>query len=71
MNTKRINSTMPAATTTQRLSAMSTAQLMFAAKELAVKSGLAYDAACTAVLAELESRVSGPSFEAFVSEIYA
>lgn len=64
-----MNATLPAPTLAQRLAAMSIAQLMFAAAELAKRPDS--DAACTAVLEELESRVSGPSFEAFVAEIYA
>ena len=64
---KRINSTLPAATLSQRLAAMSDAELMFAAAELATRN----DTLCTAVLEVLESRVDGPSFDAFVAEIYA
>lgn len=71
MTTTRINSTLPAATLAQRLAAMSTAELMFAARELASRDGASADAACTAVLETLESRVSGPSFDAFVAEIYS
>ncbi len=69
--TRRISSKLPAATLTQRLAAMSTAELMFAARELATRTGDASDTACTAVLETLEARVSGPSFDAFVAEIYA
>lgn len=69
--TKRINSTLPAATLAQRLASMSTAELMFAARELAQKTDRASDAVCTAVLEALEARVTGPSFDAFVAEIYA
>lgn len=50
---------------------MSTAELMFAARELATRTGAAADKTCTAVLETLEARVAGPSFEAFVAEIYA
>lgn len=67
--TKRINSTLPAATLSQRLAAMSDAELMFAAAELAKNP--AKDTLCTAVLEVLERRVNGPAFEAFVAEIYA
>ncbi len=67
----RINSTLPAATMAQRLASMSTAELMFAARELATRTDAASDRACTAVLDELSSRVSGPSFDAFVAEIYS
>lgn len=66
---KRINSTLPAATLAQRLASMSETELMFAAAELAKRAD--GDTACTAILEELESRVSGPSFEAFVAEIYS
>lgn len=69
MKTKRIGSNLPAATLAQRLAAMSDAELMFAARELATRTD--GDAACTAVLEALESRVDGPSFEAFVAEIYS
>lgn len=68
-NTKRITGKLPAATLAQRLASMSETQLMFAARDLAkLPDG---DAACTAVLEELESRVPGASFEAFVAEIYS
>lgn len=67
--TKRISSTLPAATLSQRLAAMSETELMFTAAELAKRAD--GDAACTAVLEELESRVPGPSFEAFVTKIYS
>lgn len=67
--TKRISSTLPAATLAQRLAAMSETELMFAARELAKRAD--GDAACTAVLEALEARVAGPSFEAFVAEIFA
>lgn len=72
-NTKRISSTLPAATLAQRLAAMSTAELMFAARELAKRpaTDAGADRACTAVLDALEARVAGPSFDAFVTEIYA
>lgn len=68
--TKRISSTLPAATLAQRLAAMSTAELMFAARGLAAKTDAASDKACTAVLDQLEARVGGPSFDAFVAEIF-
>lgn len=67
--TKRINSNLPAATLTQRLASMSETELMDAAAQLAKRTD--GDAACTAVLEELESRVPGASFEAFVTEIYS
>ncbi len=67
--TRRIDSRLPAATLAQRLAALSTAQLMDAAAALARRPD--GDAACTAVLEELESRVPGPSFDAFVAEIYS
>lgn len=67
----RIGSTLPAATLAQRLAAMSETELMFAARELARKTDDGSDLACTAVLNELEHRVAGPSFEAFVAEIYS
>ena len=66
---RRINSTLPAATIAQRLAAMSETELMFAARDLAQRPEA--DAACTAVLEALEARVPGPSFEAFVAEIFA
>jgi hypothetical protein len=66
---KRITSTLPAATLAQRLAAMSETELMFAARDLARRPN--GDAACTAVLEALEARVAGPSFEAFVAEIYS
>lgn len=66
---KRIDSKLPAATLAQRLASLSEAELMFAARELATRPD--GDALCTAVLEELESRVEGPSFEAFVQEIYS
>ena len=66
---RTINSTLPAATLAQRLAAMSTAELMFAARELAKRPD--GDAACTAVLEELEKRAPGAAFEAFVAEIYS
>lgn len=69
MKSKRINSTIPAATLTQRLASMSDSQLMFAARELASKADS--DSLCTSVLEELESRVSTGAFDAFVAEIYA
>lgn len=71
MKTATITSKLPAATLSQRLACMSTAELMFAAKELAKKTDLASDKACTAVLDELNSRVAGESFDAFVAEIYS
>lgn len=67
--TKRINSKLPAATLAQRLAALSETELMFAARTLAKRPD--GDAACTAVLEVLEARIPGPSFEAFVAEIYA
>lgn len=66
---KKISSNLPAATLGQRLAAMSDAELMFAARELATRPD--GDAACTAVLEALESRVPGEAFVAFVAEIYA
>lgn len=66
---KTINSTLPAATLAQRLACLSEAELMFAARELATDP--AKDMLCTAVLDELESRAPGPSFDAFVAEIYS
>lgn len=65
--TKRINSTLPQATLAQRLASMSETQLMDAARQLANSN----DTLCTAVLEALEARVAGPSFDAFVAEIYA
>lgn len=65
---KTINSKLPAATLAQHLASMSTAELMLAARELAQRGS---DVACTAMLEELEARVAGPSFEAFVAEIYS
>lgn len=65
----KITSKLPAATLAQRLASMSETQLMFAARELAKKPSA--DALCTAVLEALESRVAGPSFEAFVTEIFS
>lgn len=67
--TKTINSTLPAATLAQRLAAMSDTQLMFAARALATRPD--GDVACTAVLEVLEARIPGPSFDAFVAEIYS
>lgn len=49
--------------------AMSIAELMFAARELA--RDISADAACTAVLEELQRRTPAGSFDAFVAEIYA
>ncbi len=71
--TNRIGSTLPAATLAQRLASMSTAELMFAARELAKRpaTDAAADKACTAVLDHLEKRAPGPSFDAFVAEIYS
>lgn len=67
--TSRIDSKLPAATMTQRLAAMSETQLMDAARQLATRPD--GDRACTAVLDELERRVPGPSFDAFVAEVYS
>lgn len=67
--TKRIGATLPAPTLAQRVAAMSDADLMFAARALATRPD--GDAACTAVLEELERRIPAPAFEDFVSEIYA
>lgn len=67
--TKRINATLPAATLAQRLASLSCPQLMDAARKLA--SDCEQDALCTAVLDELERRVPGASFDAFVAEIYS
>ena len=67
MMTKRISATLPAATITQKLAAMSETQLMFAARELAKSD----DATCTLVLEALEARCPGEAFEAFVAEIYS
>lgn len=67
--TRRIDSRLPAATLAQRLAAMSETELMQAAAKLARRPD--GDAACTAVLEELESRVPGPSFDAFIAEIYS
>lgn len=70
-NTKRIG-TLPAATLAQRLASMSTAELMFAARELAKRTDAGNDTACTAVLETLEARTDGgASFDAFVAEIYS
>lgn len=63
--------TLPTATLAQRLASMTEAQLMFAARDLAKCTDEASEAACIAVLEELESRVPGPAFEAFVAEIYS
>lgn len=72
METKRITGKLPSATMAQRLASMSTVDLMFAARELAKKTDLASDQACTAVLDTLHARVrGGASFDAFVAEIYA
>jgi hypothetical protein len=68
--TKRINSTLPAATLAQRLAEMSVIDLMLAARELAKRTDIASEKACTAVLETLEGRISGQNFEAFVTEIY-
>lgn len=68
MTSKRISSTLPAATLAQRLASMSETQLMDAATALAADPSK--DALCTAVLECLESRVPGASFEAFVAEIF-
>lgn len=67
--TRRIDSSIPAATIAQRLASLSVTQLMVAARALAIQPDA--DFAATAVLAELESRIPGSSFEAFVAEIYA
>lgn len=69
--TKTISSKLPAATLAQRLASMSETELMVAARKLATSADLGADAACTAVLEELESRAAGPAFDAFVAEIYA
>lgn len=69
--TKRIAATLPAATLAQRIAAMSTAELMCAALELAKHSDAASDSACTAVLETLEARThGGAAFDAFVTEIF-
>ena len=62
---------LPAASLAQRVSAMSLADLMMAARRLAVSTDSGADAACTAVLEELERRVPGAAFDAFVAGIYA
>lgn len=67
--TKRINSTLPAATLSQKLASMSLAELMFAARELAKDASK--DTLCTAVLDELEKRSPGEGFDAFVAEIFS
>lgn len=66
----RLKSTLPAPTLAQRIASMSTAELMVAARALATQGDEASEAACTAVLEALEARVPGPSFDAFVDEIY-
>lgn len=69
---RRVLDKIPAATLAQRVSSMSTAELMFAAKRLAPKIDAASDQACTAILDELERRTGGSeSFNAFVTEIYS
>lgn len=68
-NTRRITGQLPAATLTQRLASMHWLDLMIAARGLAKNP--ANDALCTRVLEELERRVPGASFDAFVAEIYA
>jgi hypothetical protein len=67
--TKTISSKLPQATLSQRLASMSETQLAFAARKLAQQPE--QDMICTAVLNELERRISGETFEAFVSEIYS
>ncbi len=68
--TRRVDSTIPAATLAQRLSSLTESQLMDVAKRLA--SDTTQDALCTAVLEELETRTrSSDAFHAFVSEIFA
>jgi hypothetical protein len=69
--TKRIDGKLPTATLAQRLASMSLADLMFAARQLAQKTDLASDKACTAVLDELEKRTGGEGFDQFVAEIYS
>lgn len=66
---RRINSTLHAATLEQRLAGLSIAQLMLAARALA--SDIEQDALCTAVLDELARRVPEHVVEAFAAEIYA
>lgn len=69
MSNARITGKLPAATLSQRLASMSETELMFAARELAKDASK--DKLCTAVLEALEARAAGPSFEAFVTEIYS
>lgn len=71
MTTKRISSNLPAATLAQRLAAMSTGELMIAARRLARATDPASEQACAAALEELEGRAPGAAFDAFVAEIYS
>ena len=66
--TNRIG-TLPAATLTQRLRAMSEIQLADAARALVANPEA--DQVLTAVLETLERRISAPTFEAFVAELFA
>lgn len=69
--TRKISSTIPAATLAQRIASMSTAQLMDAARALAPKRDAASDTACTAILDALETSTgNSDAFQAFVAEIY-
>lgn len=69
MTSRKINSTLPAATLEQRLASMSECQLMFAARELAKDP--AQDVLCTQVLDTIERRAPGAAFDQFVAEIYS
>jgi hypothetical protein len=63
-----ITGKLPRATLAQRLAALSESQLMDLATTLSRDP--AQDSLCTTVLETLESRVAGPTFEAFVAEIF-
>lgn len=67
--TKRITGALPKATPAQRLASMSLSQLMLAARNLAKDPSK--DILCTAVLDELEKRISAGQFEAFCQEIFS
>ena len=72
MPTTKITAKLPAATLAQRVAAMSTGELMIAARRLAPATDAASDQACTAVLEQLEKRIgAGATFDQFVAEIYA
>ena len=67
-NTKRIDSTLPAATITQRLAVMSDVQLAQLAETLSKCPDA--DAALTMILECLEVRIAPDTFAAFLGKIF-